>query len=137
MHHSPAQRPPLPVPVPRMRTSSSQTIFKRAQRGLFAGETIRFGDRVSEHGNRSRRSWKPNVQRVPLWSETLRERLRVNVTTTALGLIDKSGGLDNYLISQRIPESLLAAKLRLRILMERLRKERLESRADSAAFNAA
>lgn len=103
-----------------------QETFKRAQRGLFAGETIRFGDQVSEMGNRSRRTWKPNVQRVNLWSETLQEQVFCRVTTTALGLIDKAGGLDNYILGQRHPESRFALQLKTRILLRRLEAERRE-----------
>lgn len=98
-------------------------VFKRAQRGLYAGEMIRFGDQVSEMGNRTRRTWKPNVQRVRLWSETLQERLSIRVTTKALGLIDKAGGLDSYILEQRVPESLLAESLKKRILLKRIENE--------------
>lgn len=107
--------------------------FKRAQRGLFAGEHIRFGDRVSEMGNRTRRTWKPNVQHVLLYSETLRERLRLKVTTTALEQIDRAGGLDAYILGQRWPESECAERLKRRILMARLERERrrLEEVGDS------
>ena len=105
--------------------------FKRAQRGLFAGEHIRFGDTVSEFGNRNRRTWKPNVQRITLWSETLGERVRLRVTTTALGLIDKAGGLDMYVLGQRIPESKCAGELRRKIILRRLERERLDSNSET------
>lgn len=51
--------------------------------------------------------WKPNVQWVRLWSDALETRLRLKVTTKALKVIDKRGGLDNYLIHTR--PSLLGA----------------------------
>lgn len=114
-----------------MQSSSAllnKHIFKRAQRGLYAGEMIRFGDQVSEMGNRTRRTWKPNVQRVTLWSETLQERLSIRVTTKALGLIDKAGGLDSYILEQRVPESFLAEKLKKRILLKRIENELESSR---------
>lgn len=114
--------------------------FKRAQRGLFAGERIRFGDKVSEMGNRSRRTWKPNVQHVPLYSETLGQRLRLKVTTTALQLIDQAGGLDKYILGQRRPESECAEKLKRQILLARLARERkqlVDAKARGDLFNAA
>lgn len=109
--------------VAKLAPDAIEHTFKRAQRGLFAGEHIRFGDQVSEHGNRTRRTFVPNIQKVSLWSETLKERLRLSVSTKALELIDKAGGLDAYLLGQRLPESQLAAKLRERILLKRLELE--------------
>lgn len=117
-----------------MRTPITVFTFKRAQRGLFAGERIKFGDQVSEMGNRSKRSWKPNVQRVKLWSETLRERLPIKVTPTALGLIDKAGGLDNYILEQIRPESEFASQLKTRILMKRLELEQRTEKRRACSF---
>jgi large subunit ribosomal protein L28 len=97
--------------------------FKRAQHGLYAGEHIRFGNQVSEMGNKTRRTWKPNAQHVPLWSEMLQEKLRVRLTTTALELVDKAGGLDSYILGQRIPESRYAFNLKARILKRKLELE--------------
>jgi len=111
-----------------MRTSAilmMRSTFKQADRGLYAGCHITFGDRMSDFGNRSRRTWRPNAQRVYLYSETLKERLLIRVTTDALLLIDKAGGLDNYLLEQRHPESDCADKLRRRILQRRLEVENL------------
>lgn len=104
-------------------TGVLRAAFKRAQRGLYAGETIHFGDTKSEMGNRNRRSWKPNAQRVSLWSETLQRRVRLTATTTALGLIDKAGGLDAYILAQRLPESNFAAELKASILKSKLQRE--------------
>jgi len=120
-----------------VKRSLAAFTFKRAQRGLFAGERIRFGDKVSEMGNRSRRSWKPNVQRVSLWSEALGKKLSLKATTTALGLIDKAGGLDSYILEQKQPESICAAELKKRILLQRLELERLKSPNGTGVFNAA
>jgi len=62
---------------------------------------ITFGNRVSDCGGneyKSRRSWKPNVQRKALYSEILDKSISLNVTTHALRCIDNKGGLDNYLL---------------------------------------
>uniref|UniRef100_A0A3Q7IDU8 Large ribosomal subunit protein bL28m n=1 Tax=Solanum lycopersicum TaxID=4081 RepID=A0A3Q7IDU8_SOLLC len=73
----------------------------RAQRGLFAGYHIQFGNRVSEKGgNTSRRTWKPNVQEKRLFSYILDRQIRVKVTTYALRCIDKAGGIDEYLLKK-------------------------------------
>ncbi|OVA00906.1 Ribosomal protein L28 [Macleaya cordata] len=77
----------------------SKVVMGRAKRGLYAGRHIQFGDKVSEDGgNKSRRTWKPNVQEKRLFSYILDRHIRVKVTTHALRCIDKAGGIDEYLL---------------------------------------
>ncbi|XP_022145425.1 uncharacterized protein LOC111014872 [Momordica charantia] len=77
----------------------SKVVMNRAKRGIFAGRHIQFGNRVSEDGgNKSRRTWKPNVQEKRLFSYILDRHIRVKVTTHALRCIDKVGGIDEYLL---------------------------------------
>jgi large subunit ribosomal protein L28 len=77
----------------------SKVVMNRAKRGLFAGKHIQFGNSVSEDGgNRTRRTWKPNVQDKRLFSYVLDRHIRVKVTTHALRCIDKAGGIDEYLL---------------------------------------
>lgn len=77
----------------------SKIVMGRAKRGIFAGRHIRFGNRVSEDGgNKTRRTWKPNVQEKRLFSYILDRHIRVKVTTHALRCIDKAGGIDEYLL---------------------------------------
>lgn len=78
--------------------------FKRAYRGLYANRKIGFGNKVSHAGNKTRRSWKPNVQKATLFSETLGEKFRTQVTTHALRCIRKAGGLDEYLLKVKDSE---------------------------------
>ena len=53
----------------------------------------------------SRRNWKPNVQHKSLWLSAAGKHVRLPVTTTALRSIDKSGGLDAFLLNTK-PEKL-------------------------------
>ncbi|KAF3976067.1 hypothetical protein CMV_000712 [Castanea mollissima] len=77
----------------------SKVVMGRAKLGLFAGRHIQFGNRISEDGgNKSRRTWKPNVQEKRLFSYVLDRHIRVKVTTHALRCIDKAGGIDEYLL---------------------------------------
>ena len=73
-------------------------VFKRAQRGLFAGKTRLVGNSISASKRHTKRAWVPNVQRKRLFSATLGRQLTVNVTTTALRTIDRFGGLDEYVL---------------------------------------
>jgi large subunit ribosomal protein L28 len=92
----------------------------RAERGLYAGCGLSFGKTISEFGNRNPRTWKPNIQRASLYSAILRQRISLRVSTEALRQIDRLGGLDNYLIEQKLPESECARKLKNRILARKL-----------------
>ena len=51
----------------------------RANRGLYAGKTIRYGNTISEMGNKNRRPWLPNIHQVSLYSETLQRRIPLKV----------------------------------------------------------
>lgn len=64
---------------------------------------IRFGNKISKGRNkgRTRRNWKPHVYRKNLHSDALNKTLRVKVTHDAMRSIDKSGGLDKYLLDDR------------------------------------
>src|ERR1700722_18732001 len=93
---------------------------KWAAKGLFAGKTVMHGNQISEMGNKTKRTWRPNVQRCRLYSEILKQKVRVHVTTEALKRIDVKGGLDQYILEQDHPESEFAAKLKERLLKRRL-----------------
>lgn len=76
------------------------------------------------HGRRTRRVWRPNVQWVKLWSDALERKLRLKVTTAALAVIDKRGGLDQYLLQTK-PALLGRGKaMQLRELVRTTMKER-------------
>ncbi|KAF5175055.1 Ribosomal l28 family [Thalictrum thalictroides] len=78
---------------------NNKVVMGRAKRGLFAGRHIQFGNQISEDGgNKSRRTWKPNVQEKRLFSYIHDRHIRVKVTTHALRCIDKAGGIDEYLL---------------------------------------
>ncbi|BBN02220.1 large subunit ribosomal protein L28 [Marchantia polymorpha subsp. ruderalis] len=88
------------------------TIMNRAKRGLYAGRHIQFGNKVSEDGgNKSRRTWKPNVQSKRVFSLALDKYIRVHITTHALRCIDKAGGIDEYLLN--IPDRNLESDIAL------------------------
>lgn len=48
--------------------------------------------------HRHRRTWKPNVQTIQLYSELLEMDIKIKMTTYVLRLIDRMGGLDRYLL---------------------------------------
>lgn len=126
----------VPIPQPRSRDPhipeypyGPRLIYKQSNSGLYGSARIRFGNKVSEkHGVKSRRVWRPNVQRRRLWSHALGCFVQTRVTTRVLRTIDKCGGLDEYLLgskAQRIKDlGPWGWKLRWRIMQSRTVRDR-------------
>jgi large subunit ribosomal protein L28 len=96
---------------------------KRIDTGLYHGKTVQFGNTISFSEKKSRRTWKPNVQEVKLYSETLDTRIRLKATTAAIRTVEKKGGLDNYLL--RTKEAQLDSRyaLELKAIILQAKKE--------------
>jgi ribosomal protein L28 len=78
------------------------TLYKQSARGLYGEQRIRFGNNVSVKGkNKSRRSWRPNIQMKRLFSKALNRFVQVRVSSRVLRTMDKLGGLDEYLLGEK------------------------------------
>ncbi|KAK3828613.1 MAG: ribosomal L28 family-domain-containing protein [Benniella sp.] len=109
--------------------------FKRAQRGLFGGKHIQFGNNVPFSKTKTRRTWLPNVQTKRLFSETLNEWIRLNVTTSVIRTVDKKGGLDRYLLDTR-PDLLGEKGVELRgKVVEALKAKQAKRAATNSEIN--
>ncbi|KAF2078356.1 hypothetical protein CYY_000340 [Polysphondylium violaceum] len=99
-------------------------VMKRAQRGLFGGKEILFGNNVSFSNKRTRRHWKPNVQMKTYHSDILETNLRVKVTCHTMRCIDKAGSFDNYILKTK--EKNLDSELGsdLKVAMKKVMKEK-------------
>lgn len=84
---------------------------------------IRYGDQVSEMGNRTRRSFKPNIQYCSFYSEHLGQKIKARVAAKMIPKIDEAGGIDQYILNQRVPESWFAEKLKFKMLMAKHQDE--------------
>ncbi|PLB54996.1 hypothetical protein P170DRAFT_432519 [Aspergillus steynii IBT 23096] len=93
---------PLPDYIPPYPYGPNY-MYRQSNTGLYGGVTIQFGNKISQGRNegKTRRSWKPNVRRKKIYSEALDEHLFIKVTRKALRTIQKSGGLDKYLLDDR------------------------------------
>lgn len=109
--------------------------FKRAYRGLYGNRMIQFGNQISAAKNKTRRTWKPNVQKTTLFSETLNERLTCSLTTHVMRCIRKAGGFDQYLVKTKDSELKFhrAITLKQRIIEIRKEEQRVKSKAAHAA----
>jgi large subunit ribosomal protein L28 len=114
-------------PTQILRTKAVNT-FKRAQRGLFAGKHIQFGNNKPFSLKKTRRVWLPNIQRKRLFSQILGKEIQLKVTTAALRTIDKKGGLDNYLLYTRDEKLQSELAIRLKRLLEKKLAERKAKR---------
>jgi len=91
-------RPPKKLEWRKKKDLSTAHLFQRGQRGLYGGKRIGTGNNVSFSERKTRRTWKPNVQKKQLWSELQQRFLKIRLTTYVLRWIDRVGGLDNYLL---------------------------------------
>jgi ribosomal protein L28 len=103
----------------------------RAFKGLYANRMIQFGNKVSFAENKSRRTWKPNVQVKSMYSETLGLKLRFRVTTHAMRCIRKAGGIDGYLLKAKDSEIKYPVALEYKRQILAARKARAENLGDS------
>ncbi|CDK28341.1 unnamed protein product [Kuraishia capsulata CBS 1993] len=113
------------------------TTFKKANKALLGGQVINFGKQYSEFGNKSSRTWRVNIQKKKLWSESLEKLIPLTVSTRVLSTITKEGGLDNYLLkdkSARVKElGPLGWRLKFDILSRQatiMRKEAKEAKIE-------
>jgi large subunit ribosomal protein L28 len=87
----------------RKALPKNKCVMGRAKRGLYGGRHIQFGNNISEDGgNKTRRTWKPNVQEKRLFSLILDRYIRIKVTTHTLRCIDKAGCIDDYLLQMPV-----------------------------------
>lgn len=69
-----------------------------ARRCDLTGTKPQFGHNVSHSNRRTKRRFDPNLQRVTFYSEALRRRVPLRVTTRAIRSVQKLGGLDAFLV---------------------------------------
>ena len=82
--------------------------------------------------HRTRKVWKPNVQKKTYYSEILEEKLKYEMTTSAMRSIDRAGGFDNYILktSEKRLVSKAAIDLKKRMLVAMEMKEKGQSIED-------
>jgi len=84
-----------------IRTILKQSIpgkTNRSQLGLFHGKLTRSSKNVSDADNRTCRWRKPNIQEAKFYSNILKRKIVLDVSTKAIKCIRKYGGFDNYIL---------------------------------------
>ena len=74
------------------------------------------GNNVSHANNKTKRVFRPNLQAISFASEALRNTYRLKVSMNALRTVDRTGGIDEYLLKTK-DSSLSVKALRLKRLI--------------------
>ena len=84
-----------------------------SRRCELTGKGVLVGNNVSHANNKTKRVYRPNLQTVSLVSEALGNSYKLRISMNALRTVDRSGGLDPFLL--RANDKLLSARaLRLK-----------------------
>lgn len=89
-----------------------------ARRCELTGKQPQFGHNVSHSNRKTNRRFDPNLQKVTLYSETLRRKVPLRVCTRALRSVQKGGGLDAFLLAA-LDAKLAPEGLRLKRALKR------------------
>ena len=81
-----------------------------ARRCELTGKAVQTGNNVSHANNKSRRRFLPNLNEVTLISDSLKQNIRLRITTHALRSVEHRGGLDNFLVKAKADDLSLKAK---------------------------
>jgi large subunit ribosomal protein L28 len=72
-----------------------------SRRCELTGKTLLVGNNVSHANNKTKRVFRPNLQTISLASETLRQTYKLKISMSALRSVDRTGGLDAYLLKAK------------------------------------
>jgi len=69
-----------------------------SRRCELTGKGVLVGNHVSHANNKTKRVYRPNLQTVSLASEVLGQDVRLKICMNALRSVDRSGGLDAFIL---------------------------------------
>jgi len=72
-----------------------------SRRCELTGKGVLVGNNVSHANNKTKRVYRPNLQTVSLVSEALGNAYKLRISMNALRSVDRSGGLDPFLLRSR------------------------------------
>ena len=72
-----------------------------SRRCELTGKTLLVGHNVSHANNKTKRVFRPNLQTISLASDSLGQIYKLKISMSALRSIDRSGGLDAYLLKAK------------------------------------
>ncbi|MDE2184742.1 MAG: 50S ribosomal protein L28 [Alphaproteobacteria bacterium] len=72
-----------------------------SRRCELTGKALMVGHNVSHANNKTKRVFRPNLQVISLASDALRQTYKLKISMSALRSVDRSGGLDAYLLKAK------------------------------------
>ena len=72
-----------------------------ARRCELTGKGVQAGHNVSHANNRTKRVFRPNLQKMTLASDSLGRTFTLRISMNALKSIDRRGGLDAFILKAR------------------------------------
>ena len=72
-----------------------------SRRCELTGKAVMTGHHVSHANNKTKRVFRPNLQLVSLASDALGQKVRLKISMNALRSVDRSGGLDVFLLKAK------------------------------------
>jgi large subunit ribosomal protein L28 len=87
-----------------------------ARRCMITGKGVQTGNNVSHANNKTRRTFRPNLQRASFLSDALGHSVRLRLSTNAIRTIEHNGGIDAFLLGttdSRLGEEALRLKRRI------------------------
>ena len=94
------------------------------RRCKITGKGVQSGNNVSHANNKTRRRFLPNLQEASFFSETLKRKIRMRVTVSAIRTVEHKGGIDAYLLD--------TAATKLDPSLRKVRRELIEKQAAAA-----
>jgi large subunit ribosomal protein L28 len=70
-----------------------------SRRCELTGKGVLVGNNVSHANNKTKRIYRPNLQTISLVSEALGNAYKLRISMNALRSVDRSGGLDPFLLN--------------------------------------
>jgi large subunit ribosomal protein L28 len=87
-----------------------------SRRCELTGKSLQVGHHVSHANNKTKRVFRPNLQVISLSSEALGQVYKLKISMSALRTIDRTGGLDAFLLKAKDAElSVRALRLKRQI----------------------
>ncbi|MBV9571283.1 MAG: 50S ribosomal protein L28 [Alphaproteobacteria bacterium] len=72
-----------------------------SRRCELTGKGPMVGHNVSHANNKTKRVFRPNLQTISLASETLGQKVKLRISMNALRSVDRSGGIDPFLLKAK------------------------------------
>jgi len=72
-----------------------------SRRCELTGKGLLVGNNVSHANNKTKRVFRPNLQVISLASEALRQTYKLKISMSALRTVDRTGGLDAFLLKAK------------------------------------